>query len=272
MEPTKEQLERLKICERDMLACFVNICEKIGVKYFVLGGTLLGAVRHSGFIPWDDDVDVCMLREDYEQFIAQAAAYLPDYYFLQTHQTDPQYPNNFAKLRDSRTTYIETSAKNLRINHGVYIDIFPMDYYPEGFAAKIYEIKKRLLSRRINSVYYLPDMGVKARLSGIVARSLYPDLEKAIAKREKLFSSYRNTSRLVNNSGAWSEKEIIPVQWFEGETELTFEGIKVKAPAKYDQWLSFVYGDYMSLPPEAERTGHHYADIIDLDKPYSEYI
>lgn len=272
MELSNEQLNKLKKCERDMLEAFVTICDRHGIEYFLQGGTLLGAVRHSGFIPWDDDVDVSLPRKEYEKFIAVAKSELPPYYFLQTKDTDPEYPNNFAKIRDSRTTFIETSGKYLNINHGVYIDIFPLDYYPDGFKAKVFEIKKKLLTWRINTAFYLPNMSLKSKIATAFSCLIYPSRRKAIEKREKLFSCVPPSSRLINNSGAWREKEIIPAEWFDKTTEMTFEGIKVKSSYKYDEWLKFVYGDYMSLPPENERVGHHFTDVVDLDKPYTEYI
>ena len=272
MNLTADQLQSLKICERDMLAEFVRICNKHGIKYFVQGGTLLGTVRHSGFIPWDDDVDVSLPRDEYERFLAVAEKELPEYYFLQTKDTDPEYPNNFAKIRDSRTTFVETSARNLKINHGAYIDIFPLDNYPEGFRAKIYELKKRLLTQRIYKAFYMPHMSFIAKIITLLTMLLYPSLKGAVEKREKLFKSVAKSGKVVNNSGAWLSKEIIPEEWVQDTTQMEFEGIKVNVSDKYDEWLTYVYGDYMSLPPENERVGHHYVDHFDMNKPYTEYI
>ena len=272
MDLTAQQLQQLKICERDMLAEFVRICDKHGIKYFVQGGTLLGTVRHGGFIPWDDDIDVSLPREDYEKFLTIAEKELPDYYFLQTKDTDPEYPNNFAKIRDSRTTFIESSAKNLKINHGAYIDIFPLDNYPSGKKAKVYELKKRLLTQRIYKAFYMPHMSFIAKIITMITVILFPSLKGAVEKREKLFKSVAPTDRVVNNSGAWLDKEIIPREWVQGTIQMDFEGIKVNVSDKYDEWLTYVYGDYMSLPPENERVGHHYVDYFDMNKSYTEYI
>ena len=272
MTLTAQQLQELKECEREMLKVFVDICNKYSIRYFVQGGTLLGTVRHSGFIPWDDDVDVSLHREDYEKFLEVAEKELPDYYFLQTKDTDPEYPNNFAKIRDSRTTFLETSAKNLNINHGAYIDIFPLDNYPCGIKAKLYEIKKKLLTWRINKAFYIPHMSLVSKIATIITMILFPSLKGAVTKREKLYKSVPFSDTVVNNSGAWLSKEIIPRKWVDGIIEMEFEGIKVNVSDKYDEWLTYVYGDYMSLPPENERVGHHYVDIFDMNKPYTEYI
>ena len=272
MNLTAEQLQQLKDREREMLRCFADICNKHGIKYFVQGGTLLGTVRHGGFIPWDDDIDVSLHREDYEKFLAVAEKELPEYYFLQTKDTDPEYPNNFAKIRDSRTTFIETSARNLNINHGAYIDIFPLDNYPKGKKAKAYELKKKLLTWRINTAFYLPHMSLISKIVTIITMILFPSLKGAIEKREKLFKSVPETGIVVNNSGAWLSKEIIPKEWVQDTIEMEFEGIRVNVSDKYDQWLTYVYGDYMSLPPENERVGHHFVDAFDMNKSYTEYI
>ena len=272
MTLTTEQLQQLKDCEREMLKTFVDICNKYGIKYFVQGGTLLGTVRHSGFIPWDDDIDVSLHREDYEKFLSVAEKELPEYYFLQTKDTDPEYPNNFAKIRDSRTTFVESSAINLKINHGAYIDIFPLDNYPSGVKAKIFEIKKKLLTWRINKAFYIPTMSIVSKIITIVTMILFPSLKGAVEKREKLFRSVSESNRVVNNSGAWLQKEIIPREWVDGTIEMEFEGIKVNVSDKYDQWLTYVYGDYMTPPPENQRVGHHYVDYFDMNKSYTEYI
>ena len=124
-------MNELQKVELDILQHFIEACEKLNVQYFLVCGSALGAKRHGGFIPWDDDMDVGMYREDYNKFMEQAPAILPEGYFLQNYKTDPAYSNVFAKLRNSNTTYIEKTAAELKINHGIYIDIFPLDGYPE---------------------------------------------------------------------------------------------------------------------------------------------
>ena len=134
-------LRKVQNAELDILKEFIEICRKINVRYYVIDGTLLGAVRHQGFIPWDDDIDIGMFREDYEKFVALAPQVLPECLFLQTYRTDEEYYRNSGKIRNSNTTMIETVVKDLRMNHGVFIDIFPLDNYPTNMTAVIWYIK-----------------------------------------------------------------------------------------------------------------------------------
>ncbi len=273
MELTSIELEKLKKCEFQMLKCFKEICDSLNIKYYILGGTLLGAVRHKGFIPWDDDVDVFIPRKDYELFLQKAQELMPKHYFLQTHETDENYPNNFAKLRDSSTTFIEKSCRNIKMNHGVYIDIFPLDYYPvSAYKRILFKIKKRLLTWRINTIFDLGKLSLKTKIATFVSILIYPSRKKAIEKREKLFKSVKTTDMVVNNSGAWLSKEIVPLEWCKDGVMLEFEGLQLRGPTEYDEWLRFVYGDYMKLPPENERIPHHFVEVFDLEKPYTEYI
>lgn len=165
MEPTKEQLEQLKSIELEMLKAFIKACDMLNVKYFLLGGTLLGAVRHKGFIPWDDDIDVGMLREDYEIFIAKGASYLPDNLFIQNVYSDENYTMCFSKIRNNNTTFIESTVSHLKMNHGVFIDIFPLDYYPdEAKKQRELDFKKKIYDIRIAHTYNILARPMKVRL------------------------------------------------------------------------------------------------------------
>ena len=123
---TEEQMRGLRLKELDLLRAFVGCCEEMGLRYFVVQGTLLGAVRHGGFIPWDDDIDVGLFREDFDRFVHDGQKHLPSSFFVQTCISDPEFPQGFAKVRDSNTTFVETTSRTLKINHGIYIDAVGM--------------------------------------------------------------------------------------------------------------------------------------------------
>lgn len=274
-----KDLKTIKNIELQMLRAFVEICECLNVKYYLLGGTALGAVRHHGFIPWDDDIDVGLLRKDYELFISKAQSFLPDYYFLQNIYSDPECMINFSKIRDSRTTFIETSTKNKKMNHGVYIDIFPLDYYPddEDDRKKIKK-KKRLISRRLYKEYTMPDEiksgrtreKVKKLISVLLSIKYHHPID-ALLENERLNTAFNKGKNLINYCGAWGEKEIIPEDWFGEGVKVEFEGLQLLIPKSYDKYLARIYGDYMKLPPIDKRQSHHYTEVVDLQKPYTEY-
>lgn len=272
----EETIQSLRDCELDMLKVFSDVCNKLNLQYFTIGGTLLGAVRHNGFIPWDDDIDVGMFRKDYEKFISEGQALLPRCYFIQTHKSDPQYKGNYAKLRDSRTTFIETVTKNMKINHGVFIDIFPIDYYPDNrFNAKILEFEKKVLTYRIrsdSSFERTTKYSIKAKAMILFSHLCYPNVKKAVETKERLISRNPKSSLVANYCGAWDKKEIVPTEWLSEICYFPFEGMLVPCPKCYDKYLRHIYGDYMQLPPVEKRVTHHYTEVIDLEKPYTEYI
>lgn len=271
---TAQQIQKLKEVELDILKAFVDVCEKLHLRYYLLGGTLLGAVRHRGFIPWDDDIDVGMPREDYERFIKEGQALFPPHLFIQDVSTDPEWCFNFVKIRNSDTAFVELSTKNMNINHGVFLDVFPLDFYPKGkLRGAFLNFKKDIMWCRICDRLYLPDSKTAfIKLLIFLSKIIYPSFKKTVIKRDRLFRSVESSDRVANFSGAWGKKEIVPKEWYGDGVLLEFEGLSVRAPSEYDKWLTQVYGDYMTLPPEEKRIGHHYTETVDFEKPYTEYL
>lgn len=270
----ESNMKELRTVELEMLRSFVQVCESLDLKYYVLYGTLLGAVRHHGFIPWDDDIDIGMMRKDYECFIKKAPQYLPDYYFVQCLASDKEYTMNMAKLRDSRTTFIETSVKGFNINHGVYIDILPLDFYPKGkMEAKIFEFKKRLYSQAVRSEYLLQtSANAGQKVIAKVAHFMMKSGKNAAQKLSKLFQEQHPSNYMISNCGPWgNKKEIMPYEWYGDGITVQFEGLDVNAPECTQKWLEHMYGNYMQLPPEEKRVTHHYTEVIDLHHSYKEY-
>lgn len=268
---------RLKSIQKEMLQCFIEICKNERLQYYLLGGTALGAVRHGGFIPWDDDIDVGMPRQDYEKFLVVAPKYLPEYYFLQCLKTEKYCPFNFAKIRDSRTTFIETTVQKIPMNHGVFIDVFPLDGYPaKRRSQKLLKRKVRLLTRRISAVFTLEKRPRRVRfiLLSLLSFLLFPGCRGALQARDRLFRkyNYQSCDLVANHCGAWGEKEIMPKDYFGEGSSGAFEGVEVILPGRPDKYLSRLYGDYMTPPPPEKRIGHHDCTVIDLDRPYTYYV
>ncbi|WP_279167052.1 LicD family protein [Thomasclavelia cocleata] len=271
-----EKVDLLKKIELEIFIEFKKICDKNNLNYYICAGTLLGAVRHNGFIPWDDDIDILMLRDDYERFIKIAQNELPEYYFLQNVYTDPEFYFNFSKIRDNRTTFIETSSKNLNINHGVFIDIFPLDRFPRFCIDKIYiRLVERIANARI-SEYFENNNNNKSMKDFIIKKisyALFKTPKRAIFFKEKVYKKInkKRGDLLKNYSGAWGNKEIVSEDYFKDITILDFEGVQAKAPIYFDKYLTNLYGNYMKLPPIKEQVSHHYCETIDLEKSYKEY-
>ena len=269
-------MNEIQKIELDMLLEVDQVCKKLGIHYFIVGGTLLGAVRHKGFIPWDDDIDVGMLRADYETFVHRAQELLPAGSFLQTRFTDPELPCCFAKVRKDGTTFIETSMKDLRIHHGIYVDVFPFDYYPQNrVLAKINDIRLILIAHRVNEAFYSKEKAeysLRGRIAHILSGLLYRDVKSALAAKDRICRSVSQSALITNYNGAWGEREIVPAEWVTRYTELAFEGHMVKAPAAYDAYLKHLYGNYMELPPAEKRVTHHYTEAIDTQRPYTVYL
>lgn len=147
-------MNELQKVEFDLLCEAVRIFSDLKLTYYLVCGSALGAIKYGGFIPWDDDMDIALPRDDYEIFIKEAGCRLPDGLFLQNHHTEASFPQIFSKLRNSRTTYIEKSISALPINHGVYIDIFPLDEYPaDRGAQRRLEFEKQRLFLKLSVVY-----------------------------------------------------------------------------------------------------------------------
>ncbi len=262
--------------EFELLKLFTDICEKIDVKYYLVCGSALGAVKYGGFIPWDDDVDVALFRDDYQRFLEEAPKLLPSNIFLQTYLTDSIYPNIYAKLRNSDTAYIESSSADLNINHGVYIDIFPLDGYPKNkLSANILEIRKKLCKLKQICVYK-GDYSLKVRVIREFFRICGVHKRTAdIAKRyERIISKYKTQdSEIICNHGNWQGKlEYAPRKQYGQGVLVSFEGIDVRVPELYDEYLTQKYGDWRAELPLDKQVGHHYYDIMDLNRSYTEFI
>lgn len=269
-------MNRLQETEFDLLKTFIAICDKLNLKYYLVCGTALGAVKYGGFIPWDDDVDVALCRDDYKIFCEKAQQLFPEGVFLQTYETDRRYPCIFAKLRNSNTTYIEKTCKNISMNHGVYIDIFPLDGYPEKAKLQKRLERKKFLYKLLVSSVYESNCSFKVKVLRKFFRmfGVHKRTHLILAKYENLISSYpTEDSRIWCNHGNWQEKlEYAPKEQYGIGASMRFEGIDVCVPELYDEYLTQKYGEWKADLPKENQVGHHYFEIMDLNTPYTQYL
>ena len=268
-------MNELQKIEFDLFICFDSICQKLNINYFLLSGSALGAVRHAGFIPWDDDLDVGMFRDDYNKFIEMAPKFLPEYMFLQNYKSDPAFPLAFSKLRNSNTTFIETALANFNMNHGIYIDIFPLDGYPNTASEqKQLKRKKRNYRRKLLCGFDMP-RGLKGGALAWVLRVLgyHKKTAKILAAYEAYISKYsvKDSDIICSHGNRYGEKDYIPKDCYGEGTLLEFEGVRVRIPEKYDEYLMRLYGDWRTPPPVDERKEIHQCKHVDTKKSYQNY-
>lgn len=267
-------LHKLQSTELTILKEFKRICEKYGFRYFLCAGTLLGAVRHQGFIPWDDDVDVSMPYDDYIRFLEIGQKELGSKYFLQTSETEKYYDAPFAKIRLTNSTFLDSKFAKRHINHGIWIDIFPMVYTSDAIIDK--QRKKLKLCKAIqmddliasNPRELIKEYGEKTIRILRAFHKIFPfKVRKKIShKILKKTCDHYPTEQYFEVAG--STGITCPCILFKDSMQLAFEDDYFSVPKMYKEYLEMRYGDYMQLPPEDQRVGVH-ADIIDFDYSYS---
>lgn len=269
----KSVMKNVKSVQLAILTEFDTICKENNIKYSLAYGTALGAIRHKGYIPWDDDIDVMMLRSEYIKLSHIWYEQSKNKYFFQTYMSDKNYPYPFAKIRDSNTTFIEENVKGLNMNHGIFIDVFTYD----SIADNVFKRTLQLISAEI--IWVILKKDGQGTIKNMIFRSidtLIPyklknricmGLESAIYRLGMGKSSnvanlgygYKLVERKIPKVGCQSTK----VVKFEKNEFNVFKGIE-------DHLISN-YGDYMKLPPVEERVSGHGYHELDHTKSYKEY-
>ena len=249
---------------------FDRICKELKIPYVLFAGTMLGAVRHQGFIPWDDDLDVLMLREDYERFLNEAETILNKETFFLQKEFSEHWPMFFSKLRLNGTTCLEKyHPKDPEIHQGVYIDIFPCDNAARSeFGRKIqFLASKVVIAKALDARGYETDSRIK-KLFIWLCRILPGKLFLKITKCGKM------TGQTVHSflGGASSyEKNIYPRTYFASRVDAAFEDGTFPISAFYHELLQQLYGNYKKLPPPEQRVCKQHALLVDLENSYEVY-
>lgn len=256
-------LDELKEIELNILQEVHLFCEKNHLRYFLAYGTLLGAIRHHGFIPWDDDIDIYMPRDDYKRFLHLMAKQSISHLTLLSPKTTPGYFYPFAKVIDSRTILYENKLPNPKVNLGVYIDVFPLSYMPtRPWLANLYCRWMRLLSRLLWRRIILFTQNTYTPINVVhfsyFIISLIPIRLLAAIYAHSLLLFPPGKSRFIADFGTcYNERIQFPRIWMQDTCPVTFEGHLFYAMKSYHSVLTTLYGNYMQLPPPNQRIPKH---------------
>lgn len=272
---TPEEFRRMQLVQLELLVDFDRVCRKHNIDYAISSGTMLGAVRHKGYIPWDDDADIMMLREDYERFKTVMNDLNPDICYFQDHTTDPGYRWGYGKLRRTGTEYVRVGQEHLKCKTGIFVDVFPYDDVPKSTIGQIFQDAYCFCCRKI----LWSEVGKEVcagfwkywfrLLSIIPTEKVFKWLSRYTKKSDKKSSNrvrilcFTSIGKLYYKHPL-KERYGILKEWFTDRAEYDFEGQKLMGTKDYDAVLKFWYGDYMTLPPEEKRIQHSACSYIDF--------
>lgn len=261
-----DEIRKIQAIELESFKVFIELCEKLNVNFFVYGGTLLGAVKYYGFVPWDDDLDLAMMRDDYDKLIKEGPKILNDLYEIQHPKINKVTPFPYIKFRRKDTTLVEEELHKLKMNHGIYFDIYPIDHIPDD--DNLYKKENDKL-KTINKFFYLRQVRPLKHFGNKKGNSKFKILIKVIIHYLlKIVPHSYFTKRMNKIMTKYNKKDTKrygnyfypkPVNYFNGIypfEKFKFEGFTVNVPSGYKVNLKNRYGDITILPPENERIGH----------------
>lgn len=268
-----EEIRPLQEKQYQILKELKRVCEKNNLEYFLAFGTLLGAIRHEGFVPWDDDVDVCMNYKDYMALDKACKRDLADGYFLQSDKSDPNSRMTYKKLRLNSTTLIHEDYAHKDMNHGIGIDIYPVFHAADDKKAR----KKQI---RCATLYLLLVVGEPPRNHGKLLKFggavLLVLLRGRLGKKVKRYC-YREMTKYENVETNYramfygninNTRRVYPAEFFKGTIQKKFVDDEFSVPKEYEKYLTFRYGDYMKLPP-VEKQGVKLEHLVKIDTEHS---
>lgn len=260
-----EELKKLQSIQLEMLIEVDRICKKCNIKYNIIAGTLLGAVRHKGYIPWDDDADVALLRSEYEKFREACETELDTTrFYFQDHRNTTGYRWGYGKLRRKGTVFLREHQEHMPYEQGIFIDIFPLDGVPDNYFFRYLHNLECTIIRKIlwSAVGRIAD---KNKVIRLIYKILYKIPEKFV------FNYYHNLIKRSNKKNTKMVRTLMfPTpnkkfgyyrKWYEESVNYEFENYTFKGIKDYHEYLSFKFGNYMTLPPEHQRKTHPVSEI-----------
>lgn len=265
----ENKLRKLQLTQLEILEYVDEFCKKHNIKYSLYAGTMIGAIRHKGFIPWDDDLDIFMPREEYERFIKLWNEYQHEKYLLQNKENTPNFTQSFTKIRKKNTRFIQEDDLNKDYHTGIFIDVFPVDRISNHpFHKKLFQL--RVMVYQLMMREFAPkDGSLVVRLGcNLILKSTTVRTRKIIKSHllKKITKNNQdNTLNMVSTEVLYCTKIEYPANLFDDICEIEFENRKFSCVSQWDIALKLLYGDYMQFPPEEERMWKHKPVSIEFD-------
>ena len=269
MEPYVNNLNQTQNYIMDIVKPVLAIADRLNVKCYMQGGTMLGAIRHKGFIPWDDDIDLGMMRSEYEVFLAQVEQYLPEHLELRTYWDESGHHYYFARIVDTRHQIKRSGSAEVRYED-VWVDIFPLDGMPNGTAARLLHMARLSFARLAYHLACIEKVNInrpgRPMIERLVIRAvlLLPrhkgNIKKKLDRVDRLLKKYpvEGSDWVINFMGQNTFKftEMFRKTIYGTPTRYPFEDIELVGPEQYDAYLTSLYGDYMTPPKDSEKNAH----------------
>ena len=266
-------LRRLQLTQLEILQVIDAFCKDNCIQYSLYAGTLLGAIRHQGFIPWDDDLDICMERSEYERFLRTWESQVPEGYLLQNKENTPLFTQSFSKIRKEHTTFLQYEWERGRYHTGIFVDVFPIDRMPSNAVKRALFQWKAMHYQLLTREFVPPKASVPVKMvSNLIL--------KAIPKKRREQARERDLSFLESFHDASSPRAAIetlasirmslPADLMDQYVDCKFEGEQFPIFKNWEGYLRCKFGDYMTLPPESERTWKHHPIILDFEHDLEE--